>query len=251
MQSNESESKDGRCILHAVGKEKTRAEGFLQAVKETVENARGKLPGKAGGPETELLHPDHASTGEQKYYVYFRKPADVAKTVFLVWKHIGENDDRWMYFPDLDLVKRISAADKRTSFVGSHFLYEDVSGRNIDLDTHKLIDTNKTYFVMQNTPKDPKNVEFSRYVMYIHRKTFLVVQTTYYDKQNKPYRKYTAQAVKTIEGFPTVVKSQMKDLKTGGYTNLSYSDVDYNVGLPEDIFDKRYLRRPPRKHLSD
>jgi hypothetical protein len=247
----DSSSQEGRCVVRVAGKKDAAPETFLKAVTRVVEQTKDDLPAKAGGLDIRVYRPDHAFTGEQKYYVYFRKPADVAKTVFLVWKHLGENDDRWMHFPNLDLVKRISSADKRTSFVGSHFLYEDVSGRNVALDNHELIDTNKTYFVMKNTPRDPKNVEFSRYVMYIHRKTFLVVQTTYYDKQGKPYRKYTAQAVKTIEGFPTVVKSQMKDLKTGGYTNLSYSDVDYNVGLPEDIFDKRYLRRPPRKHLGD
>ncbi len=38
--------------------------------------------------------------------------------------------------PDLDLVKRIAAGDKRTSFVGSHFLYEDISGRAVQEDKH-------------------------------------------------------------------------------------------------------------------
>ena len=246
----DSVSKPGRSTIRAVGKKDVKADAFLKAVTKAVEGARSDLPEAASQPQSELVEGDHVYTGEQKYYVYFRKPADVAKTVFLVWKHIGRNDDRWMYFPNLDLVKRISAADKRTSFVGSHFLYEDVSGRNIDLDKHELIDTNKTYFVLKNTPKNPNDVEFGHYVMYVHRKTFLVVQTTYYDKQGKAYRKYTAKGVKTIEGYPTVVKSQMKDLKTGGYTDLSYSDVDYNVALPDDIFDKRYLRRPPRKYLS-
>ncbi len=250
VESVESVSEPGGVRVRLAGKKDAKAEAFLQAVTKAVDGVKGDLPEAAGRPRVERVQGDHVYTGEQKYYVYFRKPADVAKTVFLVWKHIGENDDRWMYFPNLDLVKRISAADKRTSFVGSHFLYEDVSGRNIDLDKHELIDTNKTYFVLKNTPKNPKDVEFGHYIMYVHRKTFLVVQTTYYDKQGKPYRKYTAQAVKTIEGFPTVVKSQMKDLKTGGYTELGYSDVDYNVGLPDDIFDKRYLRRPPRKYLS-
>ncbi|MFP4053747.1 MAG: outer membrane lipoprotein-sorting protein [Phycisphaerae bacterium] len=206
--------------------------------------------GKKAEDDKDANAPEDYFTGEQKYYVYFHRPADVAKTTFLVWKHLGKDDDRWIFFPDLDLVKRISAADKRTSFVGSHFLYEDVSGRNVELDKHELIETNKTYFVLRNTPKDPRNVEFKYYVMYIHRGSFLVVQTTYYDKQGKPYRKYTAKGVKKIQGYPTVVRSRMEDLKTGGYTETEYTEVKYNSGIPEDIFDKRYLRRPPRKHLD-
>ena len=63
---------------------------------------------------------------EQKFYVYFKEPSDVRKMVFMVHKNITKDDDRWLYLPALDLVKRIAASDKRTSFVGSNFFYEDV-----------------------------------------------------------------------------------------------------------------------------
>lgn len=189
-------------------------------------------------------------TGEQKFYVYFHRPADVNKMTFLVWKHLDQADDRWLYLPALDLVKRISAADKRTSFVGSHFFYEDVSGRNVNLDHHKLAETTDNYYVLDNTPKDPDSVEFARYRMWIHKETFLVVRTSYYDANDNEYRRYEALGVKTIQGHPTVVKSRMTDLRDKSYTLLEYADVQYDVGLTEDIFTQRYLRRAPRKYLK-
>ena len=67
--------------------------------------------------------------GDQQFLVVFSQPSDVRGTVFLVDKHVDRDDDRWLYLPGLDLVKRISAGDKRTSFVGAHYFYEDVSGR--------------------------------------------------------------------------------------------------------------------------
>ena len=94
--------------------------------------------------------------GDQKFYIYFQRPADVNKMVFMVWKHVDKDDDRWLYLPALDLVKRISATEKRTSFVGSDFFYEDVSGRNLDEDTHELVETSKNFYVLKNTPKIPK-----------------------------------------------------------------------------------------------
>jgi len=194
--------------------------------------------------------PDPKFTGEQKFYVYFHEPADVNKMAFLVHKHMDKDDDRWLYLPALDLVKRIASSDKRTSFVGSHFYYEDVSGRNVDADTHELAETTKDYYVLKNTPKDPKSVEFAYYKMWIHKTTFLVVQTSYYDAQDKEYRRYKASGVKQIEGFWTVVKSEMHDLRDGGHTVLEYDSVDYNVGLPDDIFTERYLRQAPMQHLK-
>lgn len=187
--------------------------------------------------------------GAQKIYAYFDRPADVNKTVFMVWKNLDRDDDRWMYLPALDLVKRISSTDKRTSFVGSHFYYEDVSGRNINDDVHEMVKTTDDYYVLKNTPKNKDMVEFSYFEMWIHKASFLVVKIDYYDNENKKYRIYEALQVENIQGFPTVIKSKMTDMKTGGHTILEYSNVEYNINIPEDIFTERYLRRPPRKYL--
>ena len=80
--------------------------------------------------EFNILRKDTEDGGDQKYFVYFLKPPDVRKMVYMVHKHADpdKDDDRWLYLPALDLDKRIAAGDKRTSFVGSDFLYEDVSG---------------------------------------------------------------------------------------------------------------------------
>ncbi|MHC4792257.1 MAG: outer membrane lipoprotein-sorting protein, partial [Planctomycetota bacterium] len=50
-----------------------------------------------------ILRKDIKDGGDQKYYVYFLKPADVRKTVFMVHKHadIEKDDDRWLYLPAL------------------------------------------------------------------------------------------------------------------------------------------------------
>ncbi|MCF8131303.1 MAG: outer membrane lipoprotein-sorting protein [Deltaproteobacteria bacterium] len=189
---------------------------------------------------------------DQRFYVYFKGPPDVRDTVFMVWKHVARNkdDDRWLYLPDLDLVKRIAASDERTSFVGSHFFYEDVSGRNTNEDEHKLVEVTDKYFVLENTPKNPDRVEFSRYKMWIHKETFLPIQTEYYDKRGEAYRRYKVLNVSKPQGFLTAVKSKMEDLKSGGYTVIEYSDVAYNVDLPKDIFTERYLRKPPMKYIQ-
>lgn len=187
--------------------------------------------------------------GEQRFYVFFERPADVNKTAFLVWKQPHADDDRWLYLPALDLVKRIAPSDERTSFVGSHFFYEDVSGRNPDEDNHVLEEETDDYYVVRSTPKDPSDVEFSSYKNWIHKATFIPVKTEYYDENGEVYRTYSALAVETIDGNPTVVKSSMADTRIGGATEMQYSEVAYDTGLPEDIFTERYLRNPPRREL--
>ena len=206
--------------------------------------------GRTREREFTILRKDTAEDGgEQKFYVYFHRPADVREMVFMVWKHVGADDDRWLYLPALDVVKRIAASDERTSFVGSHFFYEDVSGRGIEEDEHELVEVTDTYYVLKNTPKDPSNVEFDSYTMWIHKETFIPVKIEYEDG-GEVYRIVEALEVQDIEGYKTVTKSRVKDLKLGGETTLAYSNVAYDIGLPEDIFTERYLRRAPQEHLQ-
>ncbi|MCP4633444.1 MAG: outer membrane lipoprotein-sorting protein, partial [candidate division Zixibacteria bacterium] len=86
--------------------------------------------GKERVREFVMLRLDTEDGGDQKYYTYFKKPSDVSRLTFMVHKSFDGNDARWIYVPSIDLVKPISADDKNSSFVGSDFSYEDVSGRH-------------------------------------------------------------------------------------------------------------------------
>ena len=198
-----------------------------------------------------ILRKDNKDGGDQKYFVYFQKPADVRKMVYMVHKHadMGKDDDRWLYLPALDLVKRVAAGDKRTSFVGSDFLYEDVSGRSLEEDTHELIQTTETFYVVKNVPKKPDTVEFSYFNVSIDRKNFVPMKMEFFDKEGKLYRIIESKKVEKIQDFFTVVKSEVRDLKKESKTEMEFSGVQYNIELSEDIFEERYLRRPPQEAI--
>ena len=213
-------------------------------VKMTITDKKGQQRFR----EFIILRKDVKDGGDQKYYVYFLKPADVRKMVFMVHKHTDPktDDDRWLYLPGLDLVKRIAAGDKRTSFVGSDFLYEDVSGRSLAEDTHELIKTTDDLFTIKNVPRQPDTVEFSYYNVSIDRKTYIPMKMECYDKKGKLYRIIESKKIETIQDFPTVVKSVVSDLNTGGKTEMEFTDVKYDIKL-SDIFTERYLRKPPKE----
>jgi outer membrane lipoprotein-sorting protein len=218
-------------------------EDFRASVRMVISDAQGRTRER----QLIMLRRDVNDGGKQQFYLYFEKPADVRKMVFMVHKFLDRDDDRWLYLPALDLVKRIAASDKRTSFVGSHFVYEDVSGRGIAEDTHELLEVTDSHFILKNTPKDPANVEFSSYTMWIDRESFMPVKAEYYDKQDRKYRLVEALDVRTIQGHPTVVKSRAADLAGGGETVTEFNDIRYDLGLADSIFTERYLRRPPRE----
>lgn len=206
-----------------------------------------------------ILRLNEEKGGDQKYYVYFQEPSDVRRMVYMVHKHAGADadDDRWLYLPSLDLVKRIAASDKRTSFVGSDFLYEDVSGRSPALDTHELVKTTEDRYVLKNVPKRPEMVEFAYYLVEVDKATYMPMKMEYYDASGQLYRTIESKKVEKIEAeedgqkveYPTVTESVVKDLKTGSETQMKFTDVKYNLGLNENLFTERYLRRPPREAM--
>lgn len=197
-----------------------------------------------------ILRKDVTDGGDQKYFVYFELPADVRKMTYMVHKYADpkKDDDRWLYLPALSLVKRIAAGDKRTSFVGSDFLYEDVSGRSLEEDTHELVQTTDQFYVVKNIPKRPDTVEFNYFNVSIDRKTYVPMKMEFFDKENKLYRIIESTKVEKIQDFYTVVKSVVTNLKTGGKTEMEFSNVQYNINLG-DIFTERYLQRPPQEAM--
>jgi hypothetical protein len=197
-----------------------------------------------------ILRRSREDGGDQDFMVFFSRPADVRGMVFQVAKHLDRDDDRWLYLPGLDLVKRISAGDKRTSFVGSHFFYEDVSGRNPNADRHVLKDSDAQYYVLENTPVDARAAEFENYTLWVDKQTFLPMKIEYTNEVGEIYRRIEVLEVDVIQGHPTVVRSRADDLQGGGHTLLEFRYISYDLGLPEDVFSERSLRNPPRQWLK-
>lgn len=224
-------------------------------VKMTITDRQGRTRNR----EFIILRKNDENKEDQKYFVYFQAPADVRRMVFMVHKYTApdKDDDRWLYLPNLDLVRRIAAGDKRTSFVGSDFLYEDVSGRSLLEDTHELLRTTEEHYVIKSVPKKPETVEFAYFLVFIDKTTFMPMKMEYYEKEDKLYRiieSKTLEMIKATEdgkevAYPTVTESVVKDLKSGSTTEMTFSDIQYNLGLNDTIFTERYLKRPPREAM--
>jgi outer membrane lipoprotein-sorting protein len=185
--------------------------------------------------------------GEQRYFVFFHRPPDVRDLAFLVWKYPGRDDDRWLYVPALKLVRRIAASDKHTSFVGSDFSYEDVSGREPEGDSHKLLREEpvgrREAYVVESVPKEP--ADWSRKLSWIDRAMWLPLKEEYYDRRGDLARVYTAEEVKEVQGFWAAVKRSMKNVQSGHRTDVVFDDLRYNLKLSPELFSERALRAPP------
>lgn len=230
---------------------------FLYHGKDFKARVMMKLISKGGQErlrEMALLRKNYGeSGGDQKYFIYFFQPADVKDMTFMVYKYPAKDADRWLFVPAINMVRRIAAKDKHSSFVGSDFSYEDVSGRNLADDNHAIVREEKLggkdCFVIKSTPKAGDS-EFSYKLSWIDKSSFLPLKEEYYDRRGEPYKVFTADEIKDIKTFPTITKRTMKNLQSEHRTEVVYTKTDYNIGLEDSLFSERFLKQPPKKWIE-
>ncbi len=225
-------------------------------------DAKGKLTmeliDRDGGKRVRvltMLRRNQGDGGEQKYFMYFHEPGDVRRLTFMVWKYPGRDDDRWIFIPSVDLIRRIAVEDKYSSFVGSDFSYEDVSGRDVSEDRHALVREEmlggRDTYVIESVPREA--APYSKRISWIDKENFLPLKEEYYDARNELHRVSTAENIKDIAAadgkggpYPTPMKRTMKNVQTGHSTVVTVSAVSYGIGLKDADFSERRMRRPPR-----
>ena len=216
-----------------------------------------KLVSKGGQERTReltMLRKNYGEAGgDQKFFMYFFRPADVKDMTFMVYKYPAKDDDRWLFIPAINMVRRIAAQDKTSSFVGSDFTYEDVSGRDIQDDTHAILKEEKLggqdCYVVKSAPKKG-DVNYAYKLSWVDKGNFLPLKEEYYDKKGELSRVFTADEIKRIKGFPTITKRTMKNLQSGHRTEVTYTKTDYNIGIEDSLFSERFLKQPPKKRIE-
>jgi len=206
-----------------------------------------------------MLRRNQKERGSQKYFIYFHAPGDVRRLTFMIWKYSDREDDRWIYIPAVDLIRRIAAEDKYSSFVGSDFSYEDISGRDVAEDTHTIVReeklVNRDSIVIESIPRN--EAAFTKRISWIDKANFLPLKEEFYDAQNQLQRIFTADIIEDIavgEGddrriYPTVMKRTMRNVRTGHRTEVNIKSVTYDLGLEDADFSERRMRRPPRNWI--
>ena len=194
--------------------------------------------------------------GEDKLkLMFFLTPADVKNTGFLTYDYEDSNkdDDQWLYLPELQKVKRIASSDKSSSFMGSDFTYSDMTSRNVEDYTYKIMKEKKVgghmTWQMLVTPKTEKTIEetgYTKSIMFVRQDNFVVVQALNYIKAGKKLKYMMVKNLKQIDGVWTALEMQMitkKGKKTLHKTIFKFSDVKYNQNLEESFFTTRTLER--------
>ncbi|WP_235044582.1 outer membrane lipoprotein-sorting protein [Methylohalobius crimeensis] len=185
-----------------------------------------------------------------KSLLIFDSPADVAGTKFLTFSHKQGDDDQWLYLPALKRVKRISAANKGGSFMGSEFSYEDMTAPVLEKYTYKYLrDDNykgRSVFVTERYPKD-ENSLYSKQVIWTDQEHYIPWKIEYYNRRGDHLKSLTYHRYKHYLGkFWRPGRMLMINHQTGKATVLVWEDYRFHSSeIRVEMFNPAILPRLP------
>lgn len=181
----------------------------------------------------------------EKKVMFFLSPADVKGTSFMSWSYTdGSDDDQWIYLPALKRIRRISSDGKGDYFMGSDFTYDDLGERHPDEDDHKLTGEEtidgKECWVIESTPKD-QDYMYSRTITWVMKDNYLGLKREFYDDRGRHLKTLTIKDYDQIDGFWTILETEMKNVQRDHTTHMKFSDVKINQGIPDRMFTERNM----------
>ena len=140
----------------------------------------------------------------------FNTPASVKDTRFLQVENKDKDDDKFIFLPSLKSTRRIAASEGSKSFMGTDATYDDMSTREVDEDTHEMVNEKEekngyTCWVVKSIPKDEKSSQYSFRINWIDQKTHYPVYSEMYDKKGKLLKTLTLEKLEEKTGETGII----------------------------------------------
>ena len=222
--------------------------------RDMVARLRMEIVDRGGGTSHRVMTMFRKNMGgdgeEQRYLLYFHEPGDVRRMTCMVWKHIGGDDERWMFVPAIERIRRV-AAPERSRFLGSDFAREEFSGRDAVADSHVVVGLTRhrgrTCWIVESTPRVA--TDFARMTTWVDTTTCLPWTQEFRNSRGDVFRTFTTDRVKGIRApggrtIPTVVERSLWGRDRKQHTRLLHLGVRYDVGLADADFAEAHLAVP-------
>lgn len=196
---------------------------------------------------------------QTKSLMFFLSPADVKNTAFLAFDYEDpdKDDDNWLYLPALRKVKRIASGNKKDSFMGTDFTYNDMNGLDIEDWDYQMVKESDTIdgqecWVIGSVPRaDIKNeviqeTGYLKRLMWVRKDNFMVLQGKTWVKDGRKIKVMQAKEIEQIQGIWTVKRLEMSTFsrnKREHSTVLVFDNLQYNQGVDDGMFNTQRMQR--------
>jgi hypothetical protein len=191
--------------------------------------------------------------------IFFLSPSDVKNTAFLTYDYSADekDDDQWMYLPALKKTKRIPASDKDAAFMGSDFSYADMTDKELDDYSFKLVKETSIkrkegkvpVWVIESTPISQAVIDETGYkksTLYVRKDNYVLTRAKFYLKKGSRVKYMDVRKLEKIDGIWVAIQTTMttkQGKKTLHKTVLTNSNVEINKSIDSNMFSIRRIEK--------
>ena len=186
--------------------------------------------------------------GLGKSVLTFSAPADVAGNKFLQLQNSKEkeDDDRYLYTPDLKRSRRIAGSNRTDAFMGTDYSYADLDGRDVRnsnsvLQADEKVGKYDCYHLIA-TPTNSDAI-YGKVEMWVRKDNFVPLKQVMFNKSGKEVKTFVSKQIQKHDGKWFITASRMTDKTTGRQTELSMDDFKRRDDIPLDNFSVRALEK--------
>jgi len=178
--------------------------------------------------------------GTSKRLVRFLTPADQKGIGFLTLP----DDVMYLYLPAFHKVRQVASHVKNQNFAGTDLTYEDLSEFELSK-AHRveIVEETKDEWVIKLYPNDAADKDYTHLYVHYRKDNYYPQKVEYYDTSGSIWKTVERKKIEKIDGYWIARELEVKDLKKNHATISTMDKVEFDVGLGDDIFTKRYLMR--------
>jgi len=206
------------------------------------------LTNKKGKTRSSVLH-SVSKDGGKKQMIWFLSPKDDKGVAFLKIEHTGQDDEMRLWLPAFKKVRRIASKQKGDSFMGSDLSYEDMTNRELDEYSYKLLGQeeiqNQDCYILESIPKQDVKSTYSRHVTWVTKKDYNIVKEESYDRTGRLI-KTKLYKQQNIKNYTVLKEIFVENVIKRHSTLLTFDNIEVDTGIEDSQFQEKYLKRLPK-----
>ena len=173
--------------------------------------------------------------------IVFENPGNVRGTAFLSVDENGSRNQR-LYLPSVGRVQTITSSERGDRFMGSDFTYEDLGDQSADDYEFEWLEETEDQFIIKATK--PGSEQYSSVQFFINIEKYTLEEIHYFDDNGEKIKRLISEEFEQItDELWMPQKMTMYDLRDDRNTEISWTEREINVSIPDWRFTERGLRR--------
>ncbi len=149
---------------------------------------------------------------------------------------------KYAYLPATKRVLEFSPVQGYDAFFATDFSYQDLGFVLLGGGGEKLVGTEtrdgKQVYKLEDHPIN--HPYYSKVISYVATDSLMPVERDFYDRAGNLFKTELC-TIDTVDGVPTITKLVMKNVQSGGSSEIDVTKVIRNKKIPPDLFDPKNL----------